>query len=139
MRMPVRRITIAVLAVTLAACASAAPPPPPATTIPITSFQMVAGKWAGPIIGLASKGRDESDWIEVTIREDGTYDFGVARTIGMFAGKGQFAMKDGKLTSRSERGSAEYSLTERDGRQYLRVDGVGENERKVTADLTRAR
>ena len=137
--MPGRRIAIAVLAVTLAACASGATPPPPATTIPITSFQMVAGKWAGPVMGLATKAQDQSDWIEVTIRDDGTYDFGIVRTIGKFAGKGQFAMKDGKLTSQSERGSAEYTLTERGGRQYLRVDGVVESDRKVTADLTRAR
>lgn len=128
---------IVVLAVTMAGCTSA-PPPPPATTVPITSFQMVAGKWAGTVVGLSGS-KDEGDSIEVTIGEDGSYDFGMFRTIGMFGGKGQFGLKDGKLTSQSQRGSAEYTLSERGGRQYLRGEGLFENNRMVTADLTRKR
>ena len=127
---------IVVLAVTIAGCTSA--PPPPATTVPITSFQMVAGKWAGTVVGLSGS-KDEGDSIEVTIGEDGSYDFGMFRTIGMFGGKGRFALKDGKLTSQSQRGDAEYTLSERGGRQYLRGEGLFENNRKVTADLTRKR
>jgi hypothetical protein len=123
-----------VLAVTIAGCTSA--PPPPATTVPITSFQMVAGKWQGTVVGLSGS-KDEGDSIEVTIGEDGSYDFGMFRTIGMFGGKGQFGLKDGKLTSQSQRGSAEYTLSERGGRQYLRGEGLFENNRMVTADLTR--
>src|SRR5215468_1588844 len=72
---------IVVLAVTIAGCTSA-PPQPPATTVPITSFQMVAGKWQGTVVGLSGS-KDEGDSIEVTIGEDGSYDFGMFRTIGM--------------------------------------------------------
>jgi hypothetical protein len=57
----------------------------------------------------------------------------------MFGGKGQFTLKDGKLTSQSERGSAEYTLLERGGKQHLHADGVVQGNIKVTADLTRAR
>jgi|APPan5920702752_1055751.scaffolds.fasta_scaffold13473_1 hypothetical protein len=128
---------IVVLAVTIAGCTSTAPQPP-ATTVPITSFQMVAGKWAGTVVGLSGS-KDEGDSIEVTIGEDGSYDFGMFRTIGMFGGKGQFGLKDGKLTSQSQRGNAEYTLSERGGRQYLRGEGLFENNRMVTADLTRKR
>ena len=128
---------IVVVAVTIAGCTSA-PPPPPATTVPITSFQMVAGKWQGTVVGLSGS-KDEGDSIEVTIGEDGSYDFGMFRTIGMFGGKGQFGLKDGKLTSQSQRGNAEYTLSERGGRQYLRGEGLFENNRMVTADLTRKR
>jgi hypothetical protein len=128
---------IVVLAVTIAGCTSA-PPQPPATTVPITSFQMVAGKWQGTVVGLSGS-KDEGDSIEVTIGEDGSYDFGMFRTIGMFGGKGQFGLKDGKLTSQSQRGNAEYTLSERGGRQYLRGEGLFENNRMVTADLTRKR
>ena len=127
---------IVVLAVTIAGCTSA--PPPPATTVPITSFQMVAGKWQGTVVGLSGS-KDEGDSIEVTIGEDGSYDFGMFRTIGMFGGKGQFGLKDGKLTSQSQRGNAEYTLSERGGRQYLRGEGLFENNKTVTADLTRKR
>ena len=128
---------IVVLAVTIAGCTSTAPQPP-ATTVPITSFQMVAGKWQGTVVGLSGS-KDEGDSIEVTIGEDGSYDFGMFRTIGMFGGKGQFGLKDGKLTSQSQRGNAEYTLSERGGRQYLRGEGLFENNRMVTADLTRKR
>src|SRR5215831_17359974 len=128
---------IVVLAVTIAGCTSA-PPPPPATTVPITSFQMGAGKWQGTVVGLSGS-KDEGASIEVTIGEDGSYDFGMFRTIGMFGGKGQFGLKDGKLTSQSQRGNAEYTLSERGGRQYLRGEGLFENNRMVTADLTRKR
>ena len=83
--------------------------------------------------------RDEGDWVELTIRPDGSYDFKVARTIGMFGGKGMLSLKDGKMTSQGERGSAEYSLSERGGKQSLRVQGVVENNIKATGDLTRAR
>ena len=132
------RMAIAVLMLALAACASA-PPPPPATTVPITNYQMVAGKWAGAVAGLPGGARDEGDWVELTIRPDGSYDFKVARTIGMFGGKGMLSLKDGKMTSQGERGSAEYSLSERGGKQSLRVQGVVENNIKATGDLTRAR
>jgi hypothetical protein len=97
---------------------------------------MVAGKWQGTVVGLSGS-KDEGDSIEVTIGEDGSYDFGMFRTIGMFGGKGQFGLKDGKLTSQSQRGNAEYTLSERGGRQYLRGEGLFENNRMVTADLTR--
>ena len=127
---------IVVVAVTIAGCTSA--PPPPATTVPITGFQMVAGKWQGTVVGLSGS-KDEGDSIEVTIGEDGSYDFGMFRTIGMFGGKGQFGLKDGKLTSQSQRGNAEYTLSERGGRQYLRGEGLFENNKTVTADLTRKR
>jgi hypothetical protein len=136
MQMLGRRVLVAVLAT--AACTSAAPPPP-ATTIPITSFQMVAGRWAGPVKGLPGPARDQADWIEVTIAEDGSYDFGIVRTIGMFGGKGKFTLKDGTLTSQSERGRAEYTLSERGGRQYLRAEGVLQNNIKVMGDLTRSK
>ena len=138
MRMLGRRMALVVLAVTIAACTSAAPQPP-ATVIPITSFQMVAGKWEGIVTGIPSKSKDEGDWIDVTIGQDGTYDFGVYRTIGMFGGKGQFVLKDGKLTSQSQRGNAEWTLVERGGKQSLRGEGALETYMKITADLNRAK
>lgn len=138
MRVSAGRIAFAVLVLALGACSSAAPPPP-ATTIPITSFQQVAGKWAGPVRGLPGGSRDQADWIEVTIGPDGSYDFGIVRTIGMFGGKGKFALRDGKLTSQGDRGNAVYTLSERGGTQYLRAEGVVQNNIKVTGDLSRTR
>jgi hypothetical protein len=142
MRIPVRSVALAVLM--LAACTTASPPASTTTAtlpaaVPITNFQMIAGKWAGPVMGLPRQTGDEGDWVEVTIREDGSYDFGIIRTIGMFGGKGKFVLKDGKMTSQGERGRAEYVLIESGGKQHLRADGVVQTSIKVTADLTRVR
>ena len=83
----------------LAACASSTSSPSsgPTTAVPITDFKMVAGKWAGPLRGLAGPRDDEGDWVQMTIAESGAYEFSIARTIGVATGKGTFNLKDGKL------------------------------------------
>jgi hypothetical protein len=95
---------------------------------------MVAGKWLGTVSGLAGP-RDEADAVQVTIGEDGTYDFGVYRTIGVFGGKGQFTLQDGKLTAKGERGDTTFALYERAGRRYLRGDGRLQNGTPVSVEL----
>ena len=58
----------------------------------LTNYQMVAGKWAGPVT-VSPEGREQGDWVELTIRPDRSYDFNVARTIGMFGGKGMLSSR----------------------------------------------
>lgn len=120
----------------LAACTST--PPAPATPVSITDFRMVAGRWVGTVVGLTGPRSDEGDWVEMTIGEDGTYDFGIYREIGVFAGKGKLTLKDGKLAAEGQRGRAAYTLTERGGRQYLRAEGVVKSGTLVSGDLRRA-
>jgi hypothetical protein len=122
---------------TLVGCAGP-PSPAPLAPVAIADFGAVAGRWAGPVSGLASRRQDE-DWVELTIAPDGTYAFGVARTIGMFGGKGQFMLKDGKLVMEGERGRATFALFEGAGRRRLRGDGVLTSGTAVSADLTPAR
>jgi hypothetical protein len=123
------------MALTAAACTSA--PSAPATAIPVTDFRMVAGHWSGVVVGLAGPKNDEGDWVDLTIAEDGTYDFGVYRTIGVFAGKGKLTLVDGKLASEGERGRATFTLSERGGRQYLRAEGVQRSGTSISGDLHR--
>jgi hypothetical protein len=107
--------------------------------VPITEFRTVAGRWAGPVTGLAQR-RTEGDWVQLSIAPDGTYEFGIARTIGMFAGKGQFTLEDGKLVMAGERGRATYALFEGGGRRLLRVNGVlAAGGGPVSAELSPAR
>jgi hypothetical protein len=106
--------------------------------VSITDFKTVAGRWAGPVAGLPGPRQDE-DWVELTIGEDGTYAFGVARTIGMFAGKGQFTLADGKLVMQGERGRATFALFEGTGRRQLRAAGTTTSGMTVTAQLAPAR
>jgi hypothetical protein len=123
------------LVVCTAACSLA--PTAPGTPVPITSFRMVAGNWGGVIQGLASPVNDEGDWVKVTIGEDGTSDFGIYRTIGVFSGKGKLTLADGKLTGQGPRGQVTYTLIERGGQQYLRVAGKLEGGTDVSGDLHR--
>jgi len=126
----------------LGGCASSPSPSsvPAAAMSPvaISDFRAVAGRWAGPVTGLAQR-RTEGDWVQLSIAADGTYEFGVARTIGMFGGKGQFTLEDGKLVMAGERGRATYALFEGDGRRLLRASGVLTSGGTVSAELTPAR
>jgi hypothetical protein len=120
----------------LAACASSTSAPASALSpVPIKDFRSVAGRWAGPVSGLASSRRTDEDWVELTVADDGAYDFGIARTIGVFAGKGRFTLDEGKLLMVGERGRATYILYEGGGRRVLRASGTLPSG-PVTAELT---
>src|SRR4029434_2569185 len=68
--------------------------------VPITDFKMVAGRWAGPVTGITSR----DDWAEMTITPEGRFDFGIARTIGVFSGGGDVTLADGEMHGEGERG-----------------------------------
>lgn len=131
------RANAALLIVMLAAAACASTPSVPATPVPITDFRMVAGRWGGVLLGLSGPRNDEGDWVNVSVGEDGSFNFGIYRTIGAFAGKGKLTLKDGKLEGEGERGSATYTLVERGGKQYLRVEGKLKSGTDVSGDLHR--
>jgi hypothetical protein len=140
------RVTLArvagLLAVALAfaACASSTTPAPrPSVAVPITDYKMVAGKWAGLITGLSGPRGDQGDWVEMTIADNGAYDFGVARTIGLFHGKGNFSLKDGKLAVEGERGHATFVLFQGEGAKMLRANGQLRSGTAVSGDLRPAR
>ena len=99
---------------------------------------MVAGKWAGLVKGLAGPRDDQGDWVQMSISDSGAYDFGVARTIGMLTGKGDLALKDGKLAVEGERGQATMALFEREGKKLLRVDGKLRSGSPLSGELTPA-
>jgi hypothetical protein len=88
--------------------------------------------------GLASPRSDE-DWVDLTIAQDGAYDFGIARNIGMFGGRGRFTLDDGKLVMAGERGRATSALYEGEGRRMLRANGVLTDGAPVSAELSAQR
>lgn len=101
--------------------------------VPITDFKMVAGKWQGPVTGISSK-RD--DWVEVTITPEGRFDFGIARTIGVFQGGGPLTLADGKMQGQGERGAIVYTLYQGGDRRVLKGDATLSDGRQVSATLT---
>jgi len=105
--------------------------------VPIADFKSVAGKWDGTMIS-APRSRDD-DWIRVLIREDGTYEFASYRMIGVFHGNGVLTLKDGRVTTTTERGTATCTLYSANDRRRLRAHGVNQQGLEYSADLTPAR
>lgn len=110
----------------------------PTKAVSIPEIQSVAGKWDG-LLKRRPRTRGD-DYVMLTIRPDGTYEFASARTIGVFGGTGTLQLMDGKLRSEGEQGHATYTLHERAGEQVLMVEGIDTtNDYKYRAELTRTR
>jgi len=138
MRLPLARLLVATLALTVAGCAETSQSPPSLSPVAITNIGSVAGKWAGPVKGLASR-REQDDWVNVVIAPDGTYDFGIYRTIGVFGGKGKLTVQDGKLALQGDRGNSTLTLFEGGGKRVLRGDGVLSDGTRINSELTPVR
>ena len=104
---------------------------------PIADMQAVAGKWEGIMIS-APRSRND-DWVRVTIREDGAYEFTSFRTIGVFHGSGTFTLSDGKAMATGGRGTVTLMLYTADGRRRLRAVGLAKDGTEYSADLDPAR
>jgi hypothetical protein len=130
-------VTLAGLMTLLAACAGTDSGSSRAETfVPIQNIQAVVGKWSG-ILDSSATGSRREDLIELTIGPDASYRYSTARTIGVLQGSGTLTLKDGQLTSSSERGSATYRLYDRAGKRILKVEAVETRGVRYTAELTR--
>jgi hypothetical protein len=112
-------VLIAAAALWLAGCASAPSGASGWTTVPIADFKSVAGKWEGPL----TRGHGpKDDWLELTIRDDGSYEAVSSRVIGVMRGTGRFTIADGRLVAQGERGSAVAALATRGAERRLDVN-----------------
>ena len=111
-----------------------APEQPPASPIMISDIKTVAGKWEGMVI----REPFQRDWSELTIYEDGRFEYVSHRSyLGIAKGGGMLKLSDGKLTAETERGHVTYVLGERDGRRVLLVDALSKQGLRYSAELTR--
>lgn len=124
------------LAVVLAACATTETGSPP-TFVPVSDVRTLAGRWEGLLLGLP--GGREQDFVEVLIREDGTYQAKTYRTIGVLRGQGSIEAKDGTLILRGERATGGGRLYLEKGRRVLEIHVTDDSGRPVTARLSPAR
>lgn len=108
------------------------------TPVAISDMKSVAGRWSGILYGRPGGQRGE-DWVEVAIHEDGTYTVASARTIGVFEGSGKVRLADGRLTSEGEKAPVTFTLYQRGGKRFLRVDGTMASGQPLQADLYPAR
>jgi hypothetical protein len=102
--------------------------------VAVTDVRSLAGRWAG-LMDLPGGGRDVQ-YLEVTVREDGTYQATSARTIGVMDARGTIALRDGRLVIQGvsgARGTA--TLYSRQGQSTLLIDMTGANQNRTTARL----
>jgi len=128
-------LLLALVVIAVVGCAGSTPSTP-SVQIPITSASEVAGKWAGTVRRDPS---NEDDWVDMTIRDDGTYDIKSFRTVGAALGGGRLTVSGGKLVAETERARTTYTLYEREGKRTLNVDGVLKNGVPFSASLTPAK
>jgi hypothetical protein len=111
--------------------------PPQWVQTPITDVSEVAGKWDGLMRRIPPERRD--DWVTVAIAPDGRYEFSSLRTIGVFTGHGEFSLIDGKLQSKSERGTVEAVLYQAGGQRMLKAKGRAADGTEYTAEVKPAK
>jgi hypothetical protein len=121
-------------AVILGGCAGSQASRPPDATVPITSIDLIKGKWAGVVDRSPSR---SEDFVEVIIGDDASYQVKSARTVGGFQGKGQLTLRDGQAFAETPNGKSTYRLIDRGGKRVLRVDVVETNGLRYGSDLTR--
>ena len=101
--------------------------------VPIADLSNVEGKWDGLMRRVPPERRD--DWLTVTIASNGRYQFSSLRTIGVFSGHGEFSVNEGKLQSRSERGTVEAVLYEAGSQRMLKAKGRAADGTEYTAEV----
>jgi hypothetical protein len=103
----------------------------------VSDVKSVAGTWRGKVYW---SGRFEPEPVELTIREDGSYDVVVYQTIGTSRGKGKIVVNEGRLVAQGERGRGMATLlTNRRGDRLLSIEGTMSDNTILSADLSPAR
>ena len=112
------------------------PPSARLEPIPVMNFSDVAGEWEGLMVRAPASRHD--DWVHLLIQQDGTYYFKAFRTIGVFSGHGRFAVEDGTLAAKSEKGTISLQLYRHSGMddRILKAEGRSNDGDTYRAELT---
>ena len=102
------------------------------TPVEVSDVKSVAGTWRG----IVYRSRFEPDRVELTIREDGSYDLVSSQTIGASRGKGKIVISDGRLTIQGERGRGVGTLLRNSGGdRVMSIQATLYDNSLVTAEL----
>jgi hypothetical protein len=132
-RSPWMVLTVAVVvAAVLVGCASTGP----LTPVAVTDIKSVAGKWKGVVYRPGIEG----DYIELTIREDGSYDFLSRQTVGSSTGRGKMVVSDGRLVIQGEKGRGVATvLKNAGGDRVMKVEATLADNSTLSASLSPSR
>jgi hypothetical protein len=106
------------------------------TPVTVSDVHTVAGRWTGL---LEISGRRHEDFIEMTIRPDGSYELHGARTVGVLDAQGRVEPAGGTLRFVGPRAAATGTLYEKEGRRTLVIDGRSERGVRISVRLNPAR
>jgi hypothetical protein len=125
-------IVVVGLAAGLVGCASLGPNTP----VAVSDVKSVAGTWKGVVYRRGF----EPENVELTIREDGSYDVVSQQTIGASRGKGTIAVRDGRLIIQGERGHGVGTLLRSpDGDRVMEVEATLSDNSTLSAKLSPSR
>src|SRR5215475_1377203 len=109
--------TVVGFAASVLGCASAGP----LTPVAVSDIKSVAGTWRGVVYTSGSK----PESVELTIREDGSYDVVSLQTIGASRGRGKIVISEGRLIIQGEKGHGTATvLRSRAGDRVMNVEAT---------------
>jgi len=115
----------------LPGCASVGPVVP----VVVSDVKSVAGTWQGVVYGPGS----EPDYVELTIRDDGSYDLVSRQAIGESRGRGKIVLSGGRLIMEGERGRGVVTLMRNQaGDLVMNIDATLSDNSTLSAKLWRS-
>jgi hypothetical protein len=115
----------------LPGCASVGPVAP----VVVSDVKSVAGTWQGVVYGPGS----EPDYVELTIRDDGSYDLVSRQAIGESRGRGKIVLSGGRLIMEGERGRGVVTLMRNQaGDLVMNIDATLSDNSTLSAKLWRS-
>jgi len=124
--------TVVGFAASVLGCASAGP----LTPVAVSDIKSVAGKWSGVVYSSSS----QPEAVELTIREDGSYDVRSLQTIGASRGRGKIVIREGRLIIEGEKGRGTATvLSTRGGDRVMNVDATLNDNSILSAKLSPSR
>jgi hypothetical protein len=115
----------------LPGCASVGPVVP----VVVSDVKSVAGTWQGVVYGPGS----EPDYVELTIRDDGSYDLVSRQAIGESRGRGKIVLSGGRLIMEGERGRGVVTLMRNQaGNLVMNIDATLSDNSTLSAKLWRS-
>lgn len=104
------------------------------SAVPVSDVKSVAGKWSGVAEG---SGSNQQDFVEMTIRDDGSYDVTTSRTIGTMRGNGKITLQEGRLMMQGTHGRGVGTLMSgRGGERVLKVDVTFDSPSAVKTNVS---
>ena len=108
----------------------------PLTPAPVSDVRSVTGTWQGTVY----KSNSQPDYVDLTIREDGSYEVVSRHTIGTSIGKGRIVVSDGHIIFQGEKGHGVGTLLRsRGGDRLMEIEATLSDNSTLSATLSLSR